>query len=95
MAAGDVVVMPYPTGGEVYAIKGPLFDNTYALEDPKSRVPTHNELDAKWSVVLRNKEGSLHRKSEVVYAKATGEKYDPVLQKPDEHVIELSLSVEE
>ena len=95
MAAGDALVMPYPGGGEVYSIKGPLFDATYALEDPQSRVPTHDELVAKWSIVLQKKEGSLHRKSEVVFAKAAGEHHDPVVQKPldDEHTIELSIKI--
>ena len=96
VAAGDIIVMPYPTGGEVYAIRGPLFDNIYALEDPQSRVPTHDELVAKWSMVLRNKEGSLHRKSEVVYAKAAGETYDQVVQKPaDEESIEIEVTLQD
>ena len=93
VAAGDVVVMPYPGGGEVYSIKGPLFDETYALEDPQSRVPTYEELQAEWSPML-NGEGRLHQKSEVVYVEAAGEHHDPVVQTTvDEHGIELSISV--
>ena len=94
VGAGDNLAMPYPGGGEIYAIKGPLFDETYALEDPQSRVPTHDELIAKWSTVLQNKEGCLHRKSGVVLAKAAGDHHGPMAQKAvDERVIELSIEL--
>lgn len=91
VTAGDVVVMPYPAGGEVYAIKGPLFDKTYALEDPQSRVPTHEEAVVTWSMVLRNKKGSLYRKSELVYIEA--DHFPAVQTTVDERVIELSIEM--
>ena len=92
VAAGDALVMPYPGGGEVYSIKGALFDTTYAFEDPQSRVPTHDEMVVEWTTVLQNKEGSLHRKSGVVFAKAAGDNNDPAVptQVFDDHVIEVT-----
>ena len=81
VATGDYVVSPYPAGGEVYSIKGPLFDSTYSLEDPKSRVPSHEEVLAEWPVALQKKEKTLHRKSEVVFAKFAGDADSAVQQK--------------
>ena len=82
--AGDAIVMPYPAGGEVYSIRGPLFDNTYTLEDPQSRVPTHEELVVKWSSKLQHKEGSLYDESEIVFAKATVNDHQSVQKVTDE-----------
>ena len=36
--------MPYPNGGEIYSIKGPLFDSTYAPEGSQCRVATCEEI---------------------------------------------------
>ena len=77
----QVIVMPYPKGGEVYSIKAPLFDSTYVLEDPQSRVPTYEEVISEWSAVIQNKE-TIYRKSEVVFIKPAGEHNNPV-QKTD------------
>ena len=47
VAAGDVVVMPYPAGGEVYTVKGPFFDSTYAFDrDVPSRAPAAHDASA-------------------------------------------------
>ena len=92
VVAGDELLMPYPMGGEVYSIKAALFDKTYVLEDPQNRVPTHEELLAEWTTVFQNKEGGLHRKSEVVFIKAAGEHNDPVPTTVDDPtVIELTV----
>ena len=71
------LVMPYPRGGEVYSINGPLFDSTYRLEDPQRRVPTHEELVVEWSRVFQNEDGTRFDESEVVFAKAAIDECDP------------------
>ena len=47
IAPGDVVVMPFPDGGEVYSIKGRLFDSTYDPEDSQCRVTANEALAVK------------------------------------------------
>ena len=94
VSEGDAIVMPYPTGGELYSIKGSLFDNTYVRDDLQSRVPTHEDILAEWSSVLQNNDGSVHRKTEVVFVKnaAGNHSHNASARKAtDEHVIEVTI----
>ena len=77
VAAGDMIVMPYPGGGEIYTINSSLFDKTYQLEE--NYTPSQEEAVAHWADLLQNEEGSLYRKEGVVFAKTTVE--DPEAQK--------------
>ena len=80
VAANDYIVSPFPFGGEVYSIKESLFENTYQLYNRENHIPSHAEILHKWSKVLRNEVGSIHRKSDVVFAKAVLDECDPVIE---------------
>ena len=43
LAAGDVLAMPFPEGGQVYPIKKTLFEKTYTIQD---RATSHAEREA-------------------------------------------------
>ena len=80
MAAHDVIVTPFPTGGEIYSMSASLFASTYQL-DPQSQIPTGEKLLAQWAEILQKK---------VVYDRNAGVANTP-LDSDTMHVIELNV----
>ena len=65
----DFLAMPFPSGGEVYRIKGTAFDNTYTLHTRlKDYVPSQAEALAHWEGALRS-DGCVFCKTTKMHAK--------------------------
>ena len=52
VSAHDVLVLPYPSGGEIYSMGASLFSSTYQL-DPQ--LPNGEKMLAQWAEVIQNK----------------------------------------
>ena len=88
--ANDVLATPHPAGGEVYAIKETLFDNTYHADDRQRHMPTQEDMLTEWAVVLQNE--VLYRKTDdVVFAKNDDDK-DAKGEDDGDLVIDVAIS---
>lgn len=65
----DLLAMPHPSGGEVYAIKNELFHKSYARH---TLIPSETETLAHWEAVMR-RDAFVCRKKVTVYAKVAEE----------------------
>ena len=91
VAAADFLALPYPLADEIYAIKGPLFDLTYQVEDHNSYWPTKEETRVTFTAELDKKAGCLYRRAHVVFAKANFEGQEPAIKGINNDDVEVEL----
>ena len=64
---GDIMAVPFPLGGEIYAIQKRLFDESYEPFDLEKYTPSEAEALAVWETALRDTAG-VYCKHKHVYA---------------------------
>lgn len=72
LAPSDMLALPWPAGGEIYAIKNSAFKKTYHEHTAEKYVPSQAEALMHWAGVLQ-KDGIVFRRAETVLAKIADE----------------------